>query len=165
MTSNTIHEADTRDVGLSRKEVASRLCCSVATVRRYEDSGALKPQTGDRGKRLHAPSQVDALANELGVTGAAASPLPTNDAAAIREIFALLDQGDEPTDIVIATGHPPEVVHAAITDPNGRFRRYKIVDPSFHNWSGLAMALRNTQISDFPLCNKSFNLSYCGFDL
>ena len=58
-----------------------------------------------------------------------------------------------------------EVVHAAITDAAGRIARYKIVDPSFHNWSGLAMALRGQQISDFPLCNKSFNLSYCGFDL
>ena len=29
----------------------------------------------------------------------------------------------------------------------------------------LAMALRGEQISDFPLCNKSFNLSYCGHDL
>nr|WP_320114449.1 hydrogenase [uncultured Desulfuromonas sp.] len=58
-----------------------------------------------------------------------------------------------------------EVVHTAITDSNGRIDRYKIVDPSFHNWSGLALALRGEQISDFPLCNKSFNLSYCGFDL
>ena len=38
-------------------------------------------------------------------------------------------------------------------------------DPSFHNWTGLAMSLRDEEISDFPLCNKSFNLSYCGFDL
>jgi Ni,Fe-hydrogenase III large subunit len=58
-----------------------------------------------------------------------------------------------------------EVVHAALTDAAGRIDRYKIVDPSFHNWSGLAMSLRGQQISDFPLCNKSFNLSYCGFDL
>jgi Ni,Fe-hydrogenase III large subunit len=58
-----------------------------------------------------------------------------------------------------------EVCHAALTDAQGRFRRYKIVDPSFHNWTGLALALRNQAISDFPLCNKSFNLSYCGFDL
>ena len=49
--------------------------------------------------------------------------------------------------------------------PTGRFAAYKIVDPSFHNWTGLAMALRDQQISDFPLCNKSFNLSYCGQDL
>jgi len=65
----------------------------------------------------------------------------------------------------LVEGWRGEVVHVAITGQDGRFRRYKIVDPSFHNWSGLAMALRGTQISDFPLCNKSFNLSYCGFDL
>jgi len=58
-----------------------------------------------------------------------------------------------------------EICHVAITDAEGRFKRYKIVDPSFHNWFGLAYALRGGQISDFPLCNKSFNLSYCGFDL
>jgi Ni,Fe-hydrogenase III large subunit len=53
----------------------------------------------------------------------------------------------------------------ALTDAGGRFRSYKIVDPSFHNWIGLAMALRGEAISNFPICNKSFNLSYCGFDL
>jgi Ni,Fe-hydrogenase III large subunit len=58
-----------------------------------------------------------------------------------------------------------EVCHAALTDATGKFRRYKIIDPSFHNWTGLALALRGTAISDFPICNKSFNLSYCGFDL
>jgi Ni,Fe-hydrogenase III large subunit len=58
-----------------------------------------------------------------------------------------------------------EVCHVALTDDQGRFSRYKIVDPSFHNWMGLALALREQQISDFPLCNKSFNLSYCGHDL
>ena len=58
-----------------------------------------------------------------------------------------------------------EICHVAITGHDGRFAAYKVVDPSFHNWFGLAMALRNEQISDFPLCNKSFNLSYCGHDL
>jgi len=58
-----------------------------------------------------------------------------------------------------------EVCHVAITDKGGRFAHYKVVDPSFHNWAGLAMALRGQEISDFPLCNKSFNLSYCGHDL
>ena len=58
-----------------------------------------------------------------------------------------------------------ELCHAAVTGENGTIRRYKIVDPSFHNWTGLAMALRNEQISNFPICNKSFNLSYCGHDL
>lgn len=58
-----------------------------------------------------------------------------------------------------------EICHVAITDSSGKFSRYKITDPSFHNWFGLALALRDGQISDFPLCNKSFNLSYCGHDL
>jgi Ni,Fe-hydrogenase III large subunit len=67
--------------------------------------------------------------------------------------------------VSLCEGWRGEVVHVAITDAVGCLERYKIVDPSFHNWSGLAMALRGQQISDFPLCNKSFNLSYCGFDL
>jgi Ni,Fe-hydrogenase III large subunit len=58
-----------------------------------------------------------------------------------------------------------EVCHAAVTGHRGAIAAYKITDPSFHNWSGLAMAMRGRQISDFPLCNKSFNLSYCGHDL
>lgn len=58
-----------------------------------------------------------------------------------------------------------EICHVVLTDAEGRFARYKVVDPSFHNWMGLALALRDQQISDFPLCNKSFNLSYCGHDL
>jgi len=67
--------------------------------------------------------------------------------------------------VSLCEGWRGEVVHTAITDSHGRIARYKIVDPSFRNWSGLALALRGEQISDFPLCNKSFNLSYCGFDL
>jgi Ni,Fe-hydrogenase III large subunit len=67
--------------------------------------------------------------------------------------------------IALVEGWRGEVCHVALTDAAGRFRRYKIVDPSFHNWTGLALALRGQAISDFPLCNKSFNLSYCGFDL
>lgn len=65
----------------------------------------------------------------------------------------------------LVEGWRGEVCHTAITDAAGRFSRYKVVDPSFHNWSGLSFALRNQQIFDFPLCNKSFGLSYCGFDL
>jgi Ni,Fe-hydrogenase III large subunit len=67
--------------------------------------------------------------------------------------------------VSLVEGWRGEICHVAITDADRRFARYKIVDPSFHNWTGLAMALRGQQISDFPLCNKSFNLSYSGHDL
>jgi Ni,Fe-hydrogenase III large subunit len=67
--------------------------------------------------------------------------------------------------ISVVEGWRGELCHVALTDDAGRFTRYKVVDPSFHNWPALAYVLRNGQISDFPLCNKSFNLSYCGHDL
>ncbi len=67
--------------------------------------------------------------------------------------------------VSLVEGWRGEIAHVAITDERGRFERYKVKDPSFHNWFGLAMALRDGQISDFPLCNKSFNLSYAGHDL
>ncbi len=67
--------------------------------------------------------------------------------------------------VALEEGWRGEICHVARTDAGGRLQSYKVVDPSFHNWSGLALALRGQPISDFPLCNKSFNLSYCGFDL
>lgn len=67
--------------------------------------------------------------------------------------------------VSLVEGWRGEICHTGITGPDGSFCHYKIVDPSFHNWPALAMAMRNQQISDFPLCNKSFNLSYCGHDL
>ncbi len=67
--------------------------------------------------------------------------------------------------VSLVEGWRGEICHAVRTGPDGRFVRYKIVDPSFHNWMGLQLAMRGQQISDFPLCNKSFNLSYAGHDL
>ncbi len=67
--------------------------------------------------------------------------------------------------LAVVEGWRGEIVHLAITDASGRFLQYKIVDPSFRNWYALAIAMRDQAISDFPLCNKSFNLSYSGHDL
>ncbi len=72
---------------------------------------------------------------------------------------------DENIAVSLVEGWRGEICHVAISAKNGKLAQYKIVDPSFHNWIGLAMALRGEEISDFPLCNKSFNLSYCGHDL
>ncbi len=100
-----------------------------------------------------------------------------NSVSFIRDELAAISISDEalvaaagplqPNHLVVSLieGWRGEVCHVALTDAHGRFSRYKIVDPSFHNWMGLAVALRDQQISDFPLCNKSFNLSYCGHDL
>ena len=67
--------------------------------------------------------------------------------------------------VSLVEGWRGEICHSAITDKRGNIALYKIKDPSMHNWFALAMAVRGEEISDFPLCNKSFNLSYCGHDL
>jgi Ni,Fe-hydrogenase III large subunit len=67
--------------------------------------------------------------------------------------------------VALEEGWRGETVHVAVTDESGRIRRHKVTDPSFHNWKGLELAMPGNQISDFPLCNKSFSLSYAGHDL
>ena len=58
-----------------------------------------------------------------------------------------------------------ETCHVLVTDAEGHIAAARIKDPSLHNWLALALAVRGEGISDFPICNKSFNLSYCGHDL
>lgn len=72
-----------------------------------------------------------------------------------------------PDELVVSLeeGWRGEIAHVVLTDAAGAVRRHKVVDPSFHNWSALSAAMPGNQISDFPLCNKSFNLSYAGHDL
>lgn len=67
--------------------------------------------------------------------------------------------------IAMVEGHRGEIAHIVFTDNDGRISRVKIKDPSFHNWQGVAVSVRENGISDFPLCNKSFDLSYAGHDL
>jgi len=81
------------------------------------------------------------------------------------EIMPLSDPGENLFCLALVEGWRGEICHCAITGPNGELTHYKIKDPSFHNWLALALSVRNNEISDFPICNKSFNLSYCGHDL
>ena len=67
--------------------------------------------------------------------------------------------------VTMVEGWRGEVVHALETGSDGRLIHYKVQDPSLRNWLGLALAVRENEISDFPICNKSFDLSYCGNDL
>ena len=65
----------------------------------------------------------------------------------------------------IVEGWRGTIVHRVELTPDGRLSRVKIVDPSFLNWPALPVALAGTIVPDFPLANKSFNLSYAGNDL
>jgi Ni,Fe-hydrogenase III large subunit/Ni,Fe-hydrogenase III component G len=57
------------------------------------------------------------------------------------------------------------VWHWVLAEGPTALRRVKVVDPSFRNWPALEYAVLKNIVPDFPLCNKSFNLSYSGSDL
>lgn len=65
----------------------------------------------------------------------------------------------------IVEGWRGVVVHRVELDTARRISRARTLDPSFFNWPALATALNDTIVPDFPLVNKSFNLSYAGNDL
>lgn len=87
------------------------------------------------------------MPDDGGITGPLSAPAPDSFAISLVEAWR------------------GEICHCAITDHQGELAHYKVKDPSLHNWLALALAVRNNEISDFPICNKSFNLSYCGHDL
>ena len=65
----------------------------------------------------------------------------------------------------IVEGWRGTTIHRVELDADSMIARAKIVDPSFFNWPALPVALADTIVPDFPLTNKSFNLSYAGNDL
>jgi len=82
---------------------------------------------------------------------------------------AVAGGGGHPSDrsaggVGIVEGWRGAIVHRVELDGE-RLARVKVVDPSFLNWPGLPVSLADTIVPDFPLANKSFNLSYAGNDL
>jgi Ni,Fe-hydrogenase III large subunit/Ni,Fe-hydrogenase III component G len=57
-----------------------------------------------------------------------------------------------------------EILHWVRTGPDNRLERCKVKDPSLNNWPALVEAVQGNIIADFPVINKSFNLSYSGTD-
>ncbi|HXX67393.1 MAG TPA: NADH-quinone oxidoreductase subunit C [Polyangiaceae bacterium] len=163
-TTGTVSTGDAEALGLVG--VAARACGLERDVRHDHPAGVFRLahipvsvwQTGDVFARayvrwLEMQRSIAFIREQLGELPSGAIGGPLQPLAPHRLGVSLVE------------GWRGEICHVAVTDEAGRFAAYKVIDPSFHNWSGLAMALRGAQISDFPLCNKSFDLSYCGFDL
>ncbi|WP_236794992.1 NADH-quinone oxidoreductase subunit C [Amycolatopsis sp. GM8] len=94
--------------------------------------------------------------------------LVTRLAADVRDLDATAAPGLSPvarSGVGIVEGWRGTIVHRVELAPDGTLTRVKIVDPSFFNWPALPVALADTIVPDFPLTNKSFNLSYAGNDL
>lgn len=58
-----------------------------------------------------------------------------------------------------------EILYYLMAGKGGTIHRCKVRDPSFVNWPAIQFAVLGNIIPDFPLINKSFNLSYAGTDL
>ena len=158
-----VSREDALELGLTG--VAARACGIDCDARRHHAAGAyreLLPDLTESGGDVFARAMVRnwEVENSLAMLDDFLRGVPEGSFTAKPGTLA-----PDALAVCLVEGWRGQVAHVGITDGEGRFARYKVADPSFFNWSGLAMALRNEQISDFPLCNKSFNLSYCGFDL
>ena len=106
---------------------------------------------------------VDAIAVLVGEHGDVHSP--TGEAAPEPYGSASSHHPGRRAGVGIAEGWRGTIVHRVELDAAGALTRVKIVDPSFFNWPALPIAMQDTIVPDFPLANKSFNLSYAGNDL
>jgi len=110
------------------------------------------------------------LGEYAAATTLSAHLISTADALSFRaapsETSAKADtSGGTRSGVGIVEGWRGTIVHRVEVDQEGRLTRAKIVDPSWFNWPALPVVLTGAIVPDFPLTNKSFNLSYAGNDL
>ena len=104
--------------------------------------------------------RFDEIAESLRLVGAIAASLPDGDIA--------VSLGDVPalrTGLGYVEGWRGPVLVALTSGPGGAIQRCHAHDPSWQNWPVLEHAIIDNIVPDFPLINKSFNLSYSGQDL
>jgi Ni,Fe-hydrogenase III large subunit len=114
-------------------------------------------QAGDVRHRLQV--RVDEVRESLSLIGRFTARLPGGPCRA--------ELGEVPAGRVAlgyVEGWRGEIFHWIRTAPGNRLARCKIKDPSLQNWPALSEAILGNIIPDFPVVNKSFNLSYSGTD-
>ena len=176
-------------------ELKDILLSSVSFMDRVETTGLLRQKTAEdlgvtglagrasgialdlrRGSRPYAAAGFKMATRQEGDVAARLDLRLDEFDESLRLIKVFLDQLPEgefvsrPTQkegsaLGEAEGWRGPVLYWLSLDSFGLIRRCKIVDPSVHNWQGLAYAVQGNIIPDFPVCNKSFDLSYPGNDL
>ncbi len=103
--------------------------------------------------------RIDETRESFAILAAAAAELPDGE-------FCAPPQPIPPDRCALAAveGWRGEILHWVRTAPGNRLERCKIKDPSVNNWPALVEAVQGNIIADFPVINKSFNLSYSGTD-
>jgi Ni,Fe-hydrogenase III large subunit/Ni,Fe-hydrogenase III component G len=112
---------------------------------------------GDVQRRLDV--RCEELAQSFSIIRQVLDQLPTGS---IRTAI-----GEVPPDRVAlgyVEGWRGEIFHWIHTAPGNRLARCKVKDPSLQNWTAICQAILGNIVPDFPVVNKSFNLSYSGTD-
>lgn len=113
---------------------------------------------GDVQARLSV--KLDEIGESISLVEQALGGLPLG---AIREDVGEIEEGR--TSMSLVESPRGELVHWTVSGREGTPFRHKVRDASFHNWRAMETAVLGNIVPDFPLINKSFNLSYSGSDL
>jgi len=114
-------------------------------------------QAGDVRHRLLV--RIDEVSESIQMVRAAVTQLPDGPHRAPTQPI--------PPDrcaIGAVEGWRGEIVHWVHTGYGNCLERCKVKDPSLNNWPAIVEAVEGNIIADFPVINKSFNLSYSGTD-
>jgi Ni,Fe-hydrogenase III large subunit/Ni,Fe-hydrogenase III component G len=114
-------------------------------------------QVGDVEHRMQV--RIDEVRESLAIVRQLAAGLP---GGAVRVEIGDLPAGR--TALGWVEGWRGEIYHWIRTAPGNRLARCKVKDPSLQNWPALSEAILGNIVPDFPVVNKSFNLSYSGTD-
>lgn len=114
-------------------------------------------QAGDVAARVNA--RFDEVDESLRLVAAIVEGMPAGD---VR--VALPEPRDGAFGVGWIEGWRGAVLVALEAGAGGRIRRCHAHDPSWHNWPVIEHAVMGNIVPDFPLINKSFNLSYSGVD-
>lgn len=154
-----------------RQALPGTAYAAVAPAPHTETSGDCWARMSQRMLEAQASTQwlIDQLADAELPRVDAAQPLADSTAAVTASSQASRGAGwplaPQALCVSLVEGVRGPVMLALETNAAGQLAHVKVQDPSLANWFGEAFALRGQAISDFPICNKSFDLSYCGNDL
>ena len=114
-------------------------------------------QAGDVRHRLQV--RIDEVGESLQIIRAAVAQLPEGSHRAPQQPIP-------PGRCALSAveGWRGEIVHWVRTGEDNRLERCKVKDPSINNWPAIVETMEGNIVADFPVINKSFNLSYSGTD-
>ncbi len=116
--------------------------------------------TGDVRARFGV--RVKEVYTSLSLIRQAIAKLQNAPDSAVKKVISLKKNS---IGIGVTEGWRGDIVYTVLTDDKGHISRVDVRDPSFLIWPALGHAGRGNVVPDFPLINKSFNLSYSGHDL